>query len=63
MLSGGAGDDVLKGGAGADTLFGGSGADTFYVESRSEVADYNEAEGDLIRLTGQQPADSAPADG
>ncbi|MGI9382937.1 MAG: calcium-binding protein, partial [Methyloligellaceae bacterium] len=54
FLDGGEGDDILAGGLGEDTLIGGPGADTFVLSDISLtdlIADYDQAEGDLIDLT------------
>ena len=64
VLYGGAGNDTLKGGSGIDMLYGGDGADVFHVESRSEIGDYNEAEGDrVVLLVGNAAAESLPGEG
>jgi Ca2+-binding RTX toxin-like protein len=60
VLSGNGGDDTLDGGKGRDSLDGGTGADTFAWRSekdskagnkRDVVADFSEADGDLIDLS------------
>ncbi|MBL8701647.1 MAG: calcium-binding protein [Alphaproteobacteria bacterium] len=59
-LTGGAGDDVLIGGAARDRMAGGAGADVFRIESnddsgtdwlRDVIADFSQAEGDVIDLS------------
>lgn len=59
-LFGGRGDDAMQGGAGVDLLTGGAGADLFQFSLASDtgsttgtadrVADFSQAEGDLIDL-------------
>lgn len=53
IVVGGDGDDYVSGDRGSDTLFGGAGADIFHGSSGGgldRVADFNRAEGDVVRL-------------
>jgi len=55
MLQGGPGDDMLFGGLGANQLSGGPGQDLFVFEGGSDtIQDFTPAEGDRIRIAGQQ---------
>ena len=53
-INGGQGSDILYGDAGSNTLVGGLGADSFVMSlaGHDTIADYNEAAGDKIDLTG-----------
>lgn len=54
-LLGGGGNDTLKGGLGNDNMAGGTGADLFCIREvggAEVIADFNQAEGDLVRLRG-----------
>jgi len=59
-LIGGVGEDTLSGGNGNDTLTGGEGADVFEFSTHGgmdQITDLNLAEGDIIRLHGDQETD------
>jgi Ca2+-binding RTX toxin-like protein len=61
-LIGGVGEDTLSGGNGNDTLTGGEGADVFEFSTQGgvdQITDLNLAEGDKIRLHGDQETDQA----
>ena len=59
-MSGGAGDDVVRGRAGNDRFIGNDGGDRFAFGSEGRdgvtdldrIVDYNEAEGDVVDITG-----------
>jgi Ca2+-binding RTX toxin-like protein len=48
VLRGGRGDDVLFGNGGTDVLTGGRGADVFIYSVGATIADFNEAQGDVL---------------
>jgi VCBS repeat-containing protein len=60
ILVGGSFDDTLDGGSGDDIHFGGAGSDVFTLGDGDTVLDFNEAEGDLLDVSGLLAGLSVP---